>query len=239
MVQGTGVRMAENASPEEKLFKIIQQEKGASPGGAEKPAPKKDADGMWIDGLKRAFLSWEEKIIAGIRGLGIKAAPPFSGRLPEIDLKTVNIALSIALVFIILFAAYYAAAKYPNISKVISAAVKAQSSLPPINRKVEELQPLTYYTEDARQRDIFNAVLKTVSAVSETIFLDGSKDAAGDLKLQGIAWTETPKVMIHSEKENKLYILKQGQAIGTTGIRVKTIMRNKVVLTAGDKDFEL
>ena len=67
----------------------------------------------------------------------------------------------------------------------------------------------------------------------------GEKTLSGGLKVQGIAWSDVPKVMIQCDKDNKLYILKQGQPVGSTGVKVKAIFKNKVILTSGDKDFEL
>ena len=45
--------------------------------------------------------------------------------------------------------------------------------------------------------------------------------------------------MLQIEKDGKVYFLKEGQMIGTTGIEVKSIMKNKVMLGYGDEEMEL
>ena len=65
------------------------------------------------------------------------------------------------------------------------------------------------------------------------------KKLAESLKLQGIAWSDAPKALIEAGGSGKLFVVKENQAIGTTGMRVKKILRNKVILTNGESDFEL
>ncbi len=229
--------MAENVSPEEKLFKIIQQEKKASPGG-EILAQKKGAPG-WIEDPARLILLWKEKATSIVKDFFKKIGIRLPGRPRELELKNINIILFAALFFLIIFVIYYAVTKYPNTAKRAAAAANAQVSLPSTAKDVEGLQQVDYYTEDAKHRDIFTAVRNLVTTAPEATTRVISKSSAGDLKLQGISWNDVPKVMIQSQKDNKFYILKQGQQIGMTGVKIKTILRNKVILTSGDADFEL
>ena len=226
--------MTENISPEEKLFRIIQQEKGA----ALKDKDKK-GEGGGRSRLKQAILSLKQRLFAMTKGIAKKPGPASVRKIHDIQLFTVNSILSIVLVLLVLFTVYYAATQYPNIAKIANATVKAQRAMPPSNKEVEQLQPLDYYTEGARERDIFNPAPAAPAASGEALQAAGEKSSSGDLKLQGIAWSDVPKAMIHSEKANKLYILKEGQGIGTTGIKVKSILHNKVILNSGDKDFEI
>ncbi|MDO8525932.1 MAG: hypothetical protein Q7S07_05555 [Candidatus Omnitrophota bacterium] len=229
--------MAETISPEEKLFKIIQQEKRASPEGGGL-AQKKGAF-EWIEKSGRLILLWKEKWISLTKDLFKKAGIVLPGKLREPELKNVNIALSAALFFLALFVIYYAVTKYPNTAKIVSATAVLQSSLPGAAKDIESLHQASYYTEDAKRRDIFTAARNPVAAAPEAAAKVQDKSSAGDLKLQGISWNDTPKVMIQSQKDNKFYILKEGQQIGMTGVKVKTILRNKVILNSGDADFEL
>ena len=227
----------ENTSPEEKLFKIIQQGK-KDPLDSDNGKLSKGR-GEWIASIKRAVLVWKERLFSGNKGSTSKTAFVFPLNLHEIQPRTINIFLAVLLALFIVFGIYYAVSKYPNIAKVVSASVKAQNSLASAGKVVESLHPLSYYTEDAKQKDIFNATQSQVAPVPSLAAAPAAKGVAGDLKLQGISWSDEPKVMIESSKENKLYILKQGQVMGTANIKVKTILRNKVVLTSGDTDFEL
>ncbi|MDD5436817.1 MAG: hypothetical protein PHX20_04660 [Candidatus Omnitrophica bacterium] len=234
--------MAENILPEEKLFKIIQQEKKSSlKGKGEDPELKKKKDG-WYDGFIRKLLAWKEALIAQtgkIAGLVAgKVKLPVKWKIHDIQLFTINSILFIMVIVLVFFTIYYAFASYPNLARIVTATAKAQSYLPSVNKEAEELHPINYYTQAARQRDIFR-VVQPGPAAGDTSLTAGEKTLGGELKLQGIAWSDAPKVMIFSEKDNKLYVVKEGQAIGTTGTRVKTILRNKVILNSGDKNFEL
>ena len=225
--------MVENISPEEKLFKIIQKGKGSDSSATKKSGTD------WIGAARRAFIIWKERLISGITGSAGKAKPVFPWKLREIKLRTVNAVLAVLLALFILFGVYYAVAKYPNAARIAGASVKTQRSMVSADRVVEELHPLSFYTEDAKERDIFNAAESAATVTPAQAATTAVKGQSGDLKLQGIAWTDVPKVLIENTKDNKMYILKQGQAIGATNIKVKTILRNKVILTYRDSDFEL
>ena len=229
--------MAENTSPEEKLFKIIQQEKKTSPGD-KAPARVKNGPGL-VEKLKQAFFAWKEKLVSGFRGIIKKKKLIPVLKIYEIKLFTVNAVLSVLLLLIILFAVYYAISKYPSVAKLVSSTARARSFLPSSRKDVEKLNPLNYYTEDAKRRDIFNSVQTTVTAGVDTNTAPAVKSPGGELKLEGIAWSDVPKALILSDKDNKLYVVKEGQMIGTTSTRVKSILHNKVILNSGDKDFEL
>ena len=60
-----------------------------------------------------------------------------------------------------------------------------------------------------------------------------------DLKLVGISWGQSPKAMIRSKKEQNTYFLRQEQIIGITGIEVKTIFKDKVIISYQGEEKEL
>lgn len=226
----------DNTSPEERLFKIIQREKSPSPRG--KDGKQKNGPAGWLKKQLEAVLSWKEKLFSAIRNLAKNPKVALAGKAPELELRTVNVVLSAALLLLILFVLYYAAAKYPNVAKMTGAIVKSQGSLQPATREITALQPVNYYIDDAKRRNIFSPRERTAAA-AKTVTPDEKKGPAGDLTLQGIVWSDVPKCLMQSGKEGKMYVLKEGQVIGATGIKVKKIMRNKVMLTQGDRDFEL
>ena len=58
-----------------------------------------------------------------------------------------------------------------------------------------------------------------------------------DFKLVGILWSDNPQAMIEDKKDQKTYFLKSGEKIKE--IMVKEILRDKVVLGSGDREWEL
>ena len=104
---------------------------------------------------------------------------------------------------------------------------------------MEPFQSLDFYLNEIHKRDIFHPALNSAILEPKTAGRESLKKSAENLKLQGISWGDVPKVMLQGDKDSKFYILKEGQPVGSTGIRVKTILKNKVILTNGDKDVEL
>jgi uncharacterized protein YpmB len=227
----------ESASPEERLFKIIQQEKQSSP-AVGKPSREKSA-AVWLKKLKEKIVLPREKITSLVQGSIGKARAVFSGKSDDISLQAINKTLSVLLIILTVSALYYAVAKYPNTAKRISAAAKVRKSISLTGEDIEQFKTVDYYTGDAVHRDIFNAKHGESGAGAAITTTGASKGSAGDFKLQGIAWSDVPKVMIQVGKEDKVYVLKESQVIGSTGVRVKTILKNKVILTDGARDFEL
>ena len=227
----------ESVSPEERLFKIIQQEKKAPP-VQDNPAQGKGSP-EWMKGAKEKALIWKAKLASLAQDYIEKARAGFSGKSKEIKLRTINIALFVLLILLVISAVYYAVAKYPNAAKIINATVKAQGALPAPEAEIEQFKPANYYTGDAARRDIFIASHGVASSGAEAAAAEETKGSSGDFKLQGIAWSDVPKALIQAGRDDRMYVVKEGQAIGVSGVKVKNILKNKVILTDGEKDFEL
>jgi len=45
--------------------------------------------------------------------------------------------------------------------------------------------------------------------------------------------------MVKNEKEDKMYFLGEGQAIGSTGVKVKAILKDKIVISYESAEMEL
>ena len=93
-----------------------------------------------------------------------------------------------------------------------------------------------------RKRDIFRPAPKETEAEeAKPVVSDSLKKGAEDLKLQGIAWGPAPKAMIlwQKDKESNMYFLTNGQEIGATGIKVKEIYRDKVMIGNDEEEMEL
>ncbi|MDD5428342.1 MAG: hypothetical protein PHI58_03780 [Candidatus Omnitrophica bacterium] len=223
--------MAENISPEEKLFRIIQKEK-AAPATAERPPAFHPPAADWLKKFGETALQWKDRLLNPSKAKKL---------VLDLQLRTVNIFLTAVLVLLVVSLIYYAVRNYPNTAKVTLATATAQTFLPPEAKSAGQVHSAGDYLNAARQRNIFTATQDagSVSQDAGAPVQEFDRASLGDLKVQGISWGDVPKVMIQSAKDNKFYILKQGQSVGSTGVKVKTILRNKVVLTAGDKDFEL
>ena len=113
---------------------------------------------------------------------------------------------------------------------------------------VEAFQPVDYYLQQVRQRDIFNLITK----VEKMVIVDEPpppppppppqpklKDMAQGFKVVGIAWGTNPKVMIKDNKTQEIFFLKEGETLGKTAIVVKTIQRDKIILGYEDEEMDL
>lgn len=226
----------ESVSPEERLFKIIQQEKQSL--SAQETEAREAGSSGWLKKTKEKALLWKEKLASLAQASIETARAGFSGKSREINLAAINKALLAFLILLVISALYYAVAQYPNTARIITTTVKAQGHLPAAGAGYEQFKSAGYYAEDAERRDIFIASHGAASG-AETVIPEPARSSPGDLKLQGIAWSDVPKALIHSEKDNKMYVLKEAQAVGPGGMKVKKILKNKVILTDGEKDFEL
>ena len=63
------------------------------------------------------------------------------------------------------------------------------------------------------------------------------QSALSNLKLVGISWGPDPTVMIEETETKQTHFLKPGSTVGP--FTIKEILPNRVILRAGDKDYEL
>ncbi|MBL7157625.1 MAG: hypothetical protein ISS92_05660 [Candidatus Omnitrophica bacterium] len=226
-------------SPEERLFRVIQEQKTPSSGmkntGIMMPRMSLGKIKVFLSGfMPKARIGSDGQTVASI-SLPI--------RLHEIDPKTVNMILAAILTILVACAVYYAIDQKPKISKITEGISMAALSETPKNTAGEELEPIDSYVSMARKRDIFRPMpekeQKAVQVESVQSGAEELKTLAGSLKLKGISWGESPKAMIKHEGEGKVYFLKPGQTIGSTGISVKEIFKNSVVIRHDGDEMEL
>ena len=229
----------ENISPEERLFKIIQEGKNPSSG---KPSPRKKIK-IDLRGIKGFFANLKPK--AAVSNEQITApslALPI--KFQEIEPKAINKILIGILGFITILTINATVNKGHSIAKISTAISRIQIQAMK-NKTIEAFKPLSSYMEEVKNRDIFTRLAVEAKAATGSFWMRGGeaqdklKDMAKDLKLVGISWGNSPKAMIRSEKENNTYFLKQGQTIGMTGIELKTIFKNKVVINYQGSEMEL
>lgn len=230
--------MAENISPEERLFKVIQQGKN-SPSDEKGPGERKS--GGWLRALKRARSSIGSASPEGKKPFDWKKIIPANLKLPELDPGGLNKVLAAALAVTVALVIYASTSKRQDTMKITDAVSKIQIASVGGKEKIEPLKKLNSYIEEIRRRDIFRPAPKEVQEETKPAVSDTLKKTAESLKLQGISWGPSPKAMIlwQNDKESNMYFLMKGQEIGATGVRVKEIQRDKVVIGTDEEEMEL
>jgi hypothetical protein len=98
------------------------------------------------------------------------------------------------------------------------------------------LQPVDYYKERVKKRNVFRMGQKTNFEATEVISAKAA-EAAQSLKLVGISWSDQPDAMIEDTKAGKTYFVKKGQLVGD--LKVETVYRDRVILRFGAETIEL
>jgi len=230
--------MADKISPEEKLFKVIREGKkdGAKP-------PSKPG------GVKRFFT----ELPLGKKMFTIKPKPArtaisgapgiFSMTLSNVKPKTINTLFAIILASLAILVIYVAVKERPRIATIAGKISAVPAELEEAN-VIEAFKPMSSYLTQVEKREIFQPVsavkLNTAEKLDlQELAINKLKEIAADFKLQGISWGQNPKVMIKNEKEDRMYFLGEGQTIGLTGVKMKAIYKNKIVISYEDAEMEL
>ena len=229
-----------NTSPEERLFKIIREEKAPASDTVSGSKKKDNAVSRWLSDISGYFQ--RSNFFGLAKGAGHKRLG-ISFKLSDLDPRIINGVLVVALVGMSAVVAY---SLFNNnrhgidrIMKNVSAVANSVSAAR--LGAVEPLKDVSFYLNEIRKNDIFHIVRDEAGKVVSTT-LDPSgelKKKLADFKIQGITWGRVSRAMIYNSKDNKMYILKQADMIGGTGIKVKTIMQNKIVVTSGDMESEI
>jgi hypothetical protein len=260
--------MAEDLSPQEKLFKGVRSENAtisdakdlkndpANPAGKD---PRKEAS---FNGLKKFFskLGSGTKKDTGGRGAriitqGTTAAITFKGIEPLKHLLSVgfkpnviNNALIVALIGLTVAVVHYAVNKRYSMETMIEAISRIKFEV--IEKKIiEGFKPVDYYLEGVNKRDIFNPfeekreVKKEVPVVqAEVVEVTPRvplKERAKNFKVVGVSWRQPPQVMVRDDSADATYFLKEGDKIGETDIEIKTILQDSVIISSGDEEMNL
>lgn len=231
----------ENVSPEERLFNIIKEKQSSPPekGVQQKRSITGSLQGFFA-GLLRKPAPRDQASAAPV------ASPPPFATWHEVNLKTINGLAMVVLCLLIVLVVYYGVVKRPKLADMVQAISRlpAQAVVQKDERNAVAFQPLAVYLEQVNKRDIFrpspqiqrDALAVTPKAKESRAKLE---ELAKDLKLVGIAWGLSPVAMIRSEKDKNTYFVKPEQAIGTTGIKVKQIFKEKVILEYQGEDMDL
>jgi len=226
--------MSDTLSPEERLFKVIQQGKlVASQGGS---GSEKRPKG-WLDKLK-SVLAFQS---TGKTGTDSKESFLSRIRWPEVEPETINKVLGMVLVVVLGLAIYAASGKSKDVATIVNAAAKIKVSSEEGKKKSEPLKALSFYLSQIRKRDIFRANSMAPAVENTPKSVEALTKITEGLKLQGISWGDIPKAMIFAQngKSGKMYFLVEGQAIGTTGLKVSSISKSTVTVSDGKEEAVL
>lgn len=242
----------DNLSPEERLFRVIQEDKKTSAAAKNAgPTIGQGAPGSWRQGLGQ----WRAKIaVWKIFSPRTEKDPKASHALfalpvqlqgvdsvkqlfsNGIDLNVVNRMLVAVLVGLTAIVGHQVFRKQFRIEELMAAVSKIKFETSE-SKTIEDFQPAAYYLELVQERDMFNPATKVEKVVIKPPEPPPPpppkpqlQDMAKGLKMVGIAWGTSPKAMIKDEATQEIYFLQEKELIGKTQIEVRTILRDKVII---------
>ena len=228
----------ENVSPEEKLFKVIQEEKTSPFGKREFKKGKVTAGWRRV---KEFFNRGKPKKLNKKPGEAAAVVTLFGFR--NINTKLISGGLVIILAALTGLVVHCAAGEKPGVERIADAISKIEQQAIK-TKSIEAFKPVSFYLARIKERDIFKPfqrqeakIIPVVRGIEEARIK--LKEMAKDLKLVGISWGKSHKVMIRSGKRKNTYFLINGQKIGGTGIEVKSILKDKVIINYQGAEMEL
>ena len=122
--------------------------------------------------------------------------------------------------------------------------LKADSSFSKLSsHAIESFLEKNEYLKQISKRNLFVPSGQQASGSEAVEISKLIEELSKDLKLVAIIWSDNPEVMIESAKENRTFLLKKQDVFGVGQYKVKTILRNSVILDVpsgeGSKEFEL
>jgi len=257
--------VTEKLSPEERLFRLIQEQSAGDSSEAEvepsqpavdetllaaddeppppepvrEPAPEPDAEALPVAPAVKPIQV--EPVVSG--------AVPLKHKRPEHDRFWLNKVLAVALVALIVLVIFVFTAEDTSTEKIteIRRAVAAGKLAALPKEQIVPVLPLSEYLAAATKRNIFSPVAapvpEPVAAVApepkdepevqnNADYRTYLEETAAELQLVGIKWNQPdPMIMVANPKTKITHFVKEGKAIPTTGIVVKTISKTKVVIS--------
>lgn len=206
--------MKDSLSPEEKLLKLIREEK----------KPKKAAV---VAALEAAV---PKKTVPELAVETRQASP----QLRSFRSSLFMIGLLVVSVFFSLSAFIYpmldlSKVKLPEVTK------EEEVGIPTVSGP--EVKPLESYLEGVMQRQIFRAATVSDVVPVSTAAVTNTLDLFKDMTLIGIISSDPPQAVIEDKKTQKTYYLNVGQAIGD--LKVDRIQEGKVILDYLGTKYEL
>jgi hypothetical protein len=165
------------------------------------------------------------------------------GMFHDLNIKIVNRTLVVGLVVLMAGVFSYALKDRASVADVIEIVSRIQ--VQPMERKItEEFYDIASYLGLVSQRNIFKPFPKEI-VVIDTI-PDESEEArvylqnqSQNFKVVGVSWGKPSRIMIRDESDKSTYILKEGQIIGSTGVMIQEILKDKAIISYKEQEMEL
>lgn len=168
----------------------------------------------------------------------------------KINLKTINQALVVFLIGLVILMFYVSLREKPEISSVVAAIskIKLQEFE---SKKIEPFQEISYYKDEIKKRDIFNVFEEEKPAPVEAaqpivkapepppVPVVPIEQKAKNIKLVGISWGDNPKVIIRDTSTQNVQFFGVGETIDGTDIKVEKILKNEVILSSEGQEMSL
>jgi type II secretory pathway component PulC len=175
-----------------------------------------------------------------------KAPAVFSAH--KLDLKSINQVLGLILLGLVALTGYFVFGEKQNISSVKAAVSKIEFQ--GISDKViASFEKLPFYLDQIKTRDIFNKYEKPKPPPPVVVPKEPEppppppkvtiQEKAQNLKLMGISWGSSPKVIIRDESTQEVHFLKEGEMIKGTEINVKRILKNEIMISSDGDEMKM
>ncbi len=225
--------MAENEplTPEKQLLNLIENPKQTSL--QVENAKRESKKWVSLGALKGKFVFW--------KGFSLKKWLSFSSFTKTSDgVKRLNNILIFLIVVMGIYTVYNVVQLSLDLKKASNLILKPGNDLSTSTEPAFELKNISYYLDKFRGRSLFNVkeIPKAPEKEQAAPAAAEASDATKDYSLVGIAWSSDPEAMIEHVKTSKTFFVKRGQNL-EGGVKVVTIFKDKVILSFGDKEFEL
>lgn len=202
--------MKNNISPEEKLLRLIREEKKTTPAiplphlsGSE---PKSIVKQNNFAPLLR--INWNYSFINKL--------------IPKIFIAS-------CIYLLITFIYPHLALKKINLPPAES----GKTNGPALPQK-EKIKPFEFYSQAAGQRQIFEAATAQEIIVPA---IKGEAESIKDISLVGVISDENPQAIIEDKKTQKTYTVSKGQSVGD--FQIEDIQEGKVILNSKGRRYEI
>jgi len=236
----------QNVTPEERLLRLIES------GERGELKPKTAQRSVFWN-----VRTWSKNLFARRNKTnGSSWVRSAAGLSPELNLRLIIRALIVFLILVFGGIAFNMT-RVRTIPKYLTdRAVEpspAAGNVAGVKKELAAFRPLLDYLKEVEERDIFTAApaprpikpepkaipLQPLKPLPppQTNALQVLREKIKTLKLVGISWGEDPVAMIEDTTKKETNFLKAGQSINE--ILVKTILRDKVVLSYKDAEYEI
>jgi hypothetical protein len=216
-------------TPEKQLLHLIEAHKEDSSKKIEAKAIKHFGLSLFSFGGWLGRLSFFKDRLKGFTG---------QGKFYFLDVGFIN---SFIIVCIFMLATYFIfsfSSSIKNLNKIPSLEIK-QIGKTAAGSAAEMLglkRAVAYYLDKVAVRDIFKMGPKN-PLIAKGGPSEKAMEAAKNLKLVGISWSDNPDAMIEDSKAMRTFFVKRGDVIGD--IKIEAIFKDKVVLNFAGEDIDL